>query len=141
MVVNVIYESKKGHTETVANAVAAECGVQAIDITVPHVLPETDLLFIGTGIYAGKPDSALLDYLDQLPANKIKGAAIFSTSARGRSQTELMMNLLSHKGIEIYPRQFACRGQFLFLSVRHPDARDLSTAKAWARSVLDACNI
>lgn len=138
--VNVIYHTRNHHTETVADAIAAEAGCQAIDIRVPHTLPETDLLFIGTGIYAGKPDDSLLDYLDQLPVNKISGAALFSTSASGSDKTELIVNMLKHKGIEVYPEHFTCRGKFLFLAAGHPDENDCRSAAAFARRVINAFN-
>ncbi len=140
MIVNVIYLSKKGHTEAVAEAIAEQCGVEAIDISTPHVLPESDLLFIGMGIYAGKPDEALLKYLDDLPVGSFKGAAIFSTSCIGKDQTELAVNLLKHKHVEVYSNHLSLPGQFLFLQRKRPNSSDLAAAKRWAQKVLDAFN-
>ena len=77
--VNLIYHSRNHHTEIIAEAIAEAITCEAIDISRPHTLPETDLLFIGTGINGAKPDDAVIDYLDQLPVNKILGAAVFST--------------------------------------------------------------
>ena len=140
MIINVIYLSKKGHTETVAKAIAEQCGVEAIDISTPHVLPASDLLFIGMGIYAGKPDEALLKYLDDLPVGSFKGAAIFSTSCIGKDQTELAVNLLKHKHVEVYSNHLSLPGQFLFLQRKRPNSSDLAAAKRWAQKVLDAFN-
>ena len=137
-VVNVVYYSKKGHTQKVAEAIAEVCGVGALNIEEPHTIGETDLLFIGMGVYAGKPDQLLLDYLDNLPVNTIRGAAIFSTSARGKDSTELIVHLLKHKGITIYPKRLLLKGQFLFFSKGHPNEEDLDQARAFASEVLQS---
>ena len=140
MIVNVIYLSKKGHTEAVAEAIAQQCGVTAIDISTPHVLPASDLLFVGMGIYAGKPDEALLKYLDDLPVGSFKGAAIFSTSCMAKDQTELAVNLLKHKNIEVFNNHLSLPGQFLFLQRKRPNKQDLAAAARWTQKVLDAFN-
>lgn len=138
--IRVIYHSRTGNTQKVADAIAQECGVEAIDVTVPHVLGKTDLLFVGMGIYANHPDSSLMDYLDQLPVNSIKGAALFSTSATGKDHMELAVNLLTHKGITVYPRRLHLKGSWLFLSKGHPDASELSQARRYAEEVMAAFN-
>lgn len=140
MIVNVIYLSKKGHTEAVAEAIAQQCGVTAIDISTPHVLPASDLLFVGMGIYAGKPDEALLKYLDDLPVGSFKGAAIFSTSCTAKDQTELAVNLLKHKNIEVFNNHLSLPGQFLFMKRKRPNNKDLEAAARWTQKVLDAFN-
>lgn len=137
-VVNVVYYSKKGNTQKVAEAIAEVCGVEAFDIEEPHTIGETDLLFIGMGIYAGKPDQLLLDYLDNLPVNTIRGAALFSTSARGKDSTELVVHLLKHKGITIYPKRLTIKGQFLFFNRGRPNEKDLKKAKNFAKEVLQS---
>ena len=138
MKVNVIYRSRKGHTEKVAQEIARHCGTEAIDITVPHTLGETDLLFIGTGIYASRPDDLLMGYLDTLPVNRIKGAAIFSTSASGKDSTGLLVSGLEHKGITVYRTRFCCKGRFLMFAKGHPDEEDMQRAGEFADKVLRA---
>jgi flavodoxin I len=139
-VVNVIYQSRGGNTKKVADAIAEVCGVEAVDIHDPHNITSSDLLFIGMGIYAGKPESSVLDYLDQLPVNTIKGAALFNTSATGSDHMELAVNLLEHKGIAVYPRHLLLRGRFLFLNKGKPGRKELRKARAFAQEVLGAFN-
>lgn len=136
--VNVIYLSKKGNTEKIAKAIAEVCEVEAIDITEPHALGDTDLLFIGMGVYAGKPDALLLNYLDNLPANSIKGAAIFMTSASGKDYSALVVNLLEHKGITVYPKRLVQKGKFLFMNRKRPNPTDLRIAQSFAEEVLNS---
>jgi flavodoxin I len=139
MNIQLIYQTRGGHTRTVAEAMAAELGIPAIDINDPAVLAGTDLLFVGMGIYAGKADQNLMDYLDQLPQNQIRGAAVFSTSATGTDHMELAINLLEHKGIVVYPKHLSLRGQFFGLvSHGHPNAEDLEAARRFAREVADS---
>jgi flavodoxin len=138
--VNLIYQSRNHHTEIIAKAIAEAVSCEAIDISQPHTLPETDLLFIGTGINGAKPDDAFIDYLDQLPVNKILGAAVFSTSPDGIDRTELIVNMLKHKGIEVYPEHFACKGKFQLFSSNHPDEQDCRDAAAFGARVLRAFN-
>ena len=139
-VVNVIYQSRGGNTQKIAEAIAEECGVEAVDIHEPNNIFGTDLLFVGMGVYAGKPDSSMLDYLDQLPVNAIKGAAVFSTSATGADHMALAVNLLEHKGIAVYPRHLLLKGRFLFLNKGKPGPEEIETAKDFAYEVLNAFN-
>ena len=139
-VVNVIYQSRGGNTEKIARTIADECGVEAVDIHEPNNISRSDLLFVGMGIYAGKPDSSMLDYLDQLPVNAIKGAALFSTSATGTDHLALAVNLLEHKGIAVYPRHLLVKGRFLLMNKGKPGEEELEKARDFAAEVLDAFN-
>ena len=138
MIANVVYMSKKGGAKRIAEAIAAECGTEPLDIAERHVLGQTDLLFVGTGIYGAKPEQELMGYLDNLPLNTIRGAAVFSVSRDGRDHTELMVNLLRHKGIAVYPKHFFCPKQTLFRNHGRPNSVDIVDARAFAREVLDA---
>ncbi|MBQ3272405.1 MAG: hypothetical protein IJH44_04025 [Solobacterium sp.] len=138
--IKVIYQSRGGHTEAVAKQIAEECGTAAISINEPNTLGPADLLFIGMGVYAGHPANGLMHYLDQLPVNPIRGAAIFSTSARGVDNTQLVVNLLEHQGITVYPHPCLLKGQFLFVSKGRPDKRDFRKAREYAREVMTAFN-
>ena len=134
--VNEIYQSRKGTTRKVAEAIAQACGVRAIDINEPSPLGDTDLLFIGMGVYAGRPDASVMDYLDNLPAGKIRGAALFSTSATGTDRTELAVNLLEHKHITVYPKHLLLKGKFLWMTKGMPDEAELEKARQFAGEVL-----
>ena len=136
MNVSVIYYSRSGNTAKIAQAAASACGVEAIDIAQPHVLPDTDLLFVGMGIYGGKPGQNLLDYLDNLPANRIHAAAVFSTSASGKDRMEPAINLLKHKEIEVYPVHLRMKGKFLFFNRNRPNKGDLVRVQRFAEEVL-----
>ncbi|MCF0109935.1 MAG: hypothetical protein HUJ57_07725 [Erysipelotrichaceae bacterium] len=138
MNIQIIYKTRTGHTRTLANAIGDVVGITPIDITEPHNLGEVDLLIVGTGIYNGKPDQALLNYLDNLPANRIPGAAIFSSSASGEDMTELIVNMLRSKGIEVYSKHFVCKGQRFWQARKHPNDRDIRKIQDFARKLIGA---
>ncbi len=138
MNLNVVYMTKKGSTQIIAEAIAQECGTEAYDIRERHQLGPTDLLFVGTGIYENKPDQDLLNYLDNLPVNSIRGAAVFGTSRDKRDHSELIVNLLVHKGITVYPKRFICPCASLFKYRGRPNSVDIVKARAFAREVMNA---
>ncbi|SJZ67108.1 flavodoxin domain-containing protein [Anaerorhabdus furcosa] len=125
MKTEVVYFTRTKHTEKMARVVADVCGVEAINITEQHRLFDVDCLFIGTGIYGGKPSAELFRYIDDLPVNQIKHAVIFSSNFTKKDQTELLINNLRAKGIEVYPRRFVTTGSFLFLKRKRPNEKDL----------------
>lgn len=137
--VKLIYQSNTGHAYTVAKAVGNELNTKPIDIHEPAVLADTDLLILCIETRDGKPDHFLLDYLDQLPVNSIKDAALISTSASGRDYTELAVGLLGHKGITVYPKRLCLKSSFLRLFRNRPDESDLKEARLFAREVAAAC--
>lgn len=136
MNIEVVYYTKTGHTEKFAKAVAEVCGVRANNIVEPHVLGDVDCLFIGTGIYGGKPAPELFKYIDELPVNRIKHAVIFSSSFTAKDQTELLINNLRAKGIEVHSRRFVSTGSFLFLKRKRPNTSDLERVRAYTTKVL-----
>ncbi|MCR5795090.1 MAG: flavodoxin family protein [Solobacterium sp.] len=135
MTISVIYNSRENETDILAETIARRCETEAIDISRRHTLPETDLLFVGMSTYKGKPDEAILDYLDQLPVNRIRNAAIFSTHIKGVDKTELAVSLLEHKGIRVFPEHYVCE-QGRFFS-KQPDVDDIGRLLAFTARVLD----
>ena len=135
MTISVIYNSRGNETDILAETIARRCETEAIDISRRHTLPETDLLFVGMSTYKGKPDEAILDYLDQLPVNRIRNAAIFSTHVKGVDKTELAVSLLEHKGISVFPEHYVCE-QGRFFS-KQPDVDDIGRLLEFTARVLD----
>lgn len=140
MTTSVVYVSKAGHTEKLAKAIAEECGVTAINLSEPHILDDPDCLFIGAGVYGGKINQSLFDYICQLPANKIKCAAIFSSSVTKKDHTEYLINNLRSKGIEVYPERFTCYGSLGIFKRNRPNKEDIEAVRAFARRVMTKMN-
>ena len=100
-------------------------------------MPDTDLLFVGTGIYGGKPNEKMINYIDNLPANKIKGAVIFGTSASGKDNSQLLVNCLRAKNIEVYSQHYFCKGKFWFISKNHHNDVDLDRVSKFAKYIVE----
>lgn len=137
--VKLIYQSSTGHAYSIAKAVGSELNTKPIDIHEPAVLSDTDLLILCIETRDGKPDHDLFDYLDQLPVNSIKDAALISTSASGRDYTEFAVGLLGHKGISVYPKRLCLKSGILRLFGKRPNETDLKEARLFAREVAAAC--
>ncbi|HAE16559.1 MAG TPA: hypothetical protein DCG51_08420 [Erysipelotrichaceae bacterium] len=137
--VKLIYQSSSGHAYSVAKAVGNELNTKPIDIHEPAVLSDTDLLILCIETRDGKPDHYLLDYLDQLPVNSIKDAALISTSLSGRDYTELAVGLLGHKGISVYPKRLCLKRGIMRFFRSRPNESDLKEARLFAREVAAAC--
>jgi flavodoxin len=134
-----IYFSRGGNTRKVAQVIAEELGVTAVDIKneQPDV-SDMDLLIVGTGVYGSKPGKELVAYLENIKPVVGKKAAYFSTSAGGdASKTfQVMEDILSKKGYSD-AGCFSCLGKWLMgLSRRgHPSEEELAQAREFAKKL------
>jgi flavodoxin len=140
----IIYSSvHKGNTEKVAKAMA-----QAIKADLVKVggssdavkLTDYDLIGFGSGIYGGKPDAAMMGFIEKLPGSLGIKAFVFMTCGFERSrENRIMQQELSSKGFEVIGN-FACRGFTDYgllkivggVSKGRPNERDLLDAKNFA---------
>jgi menaquinone-dependent protoporphyrinogen oxidase len=91
----VIYLSKTGNTRRVAEYIANSIGAQAIDIRddkdLPSKMKKYDRIILGTGIYAGKPSKAFVEFVKE-NRNSLEKASLFVTclyeEKRGAEQLE-----------------------------------------------------
>ncbi len=135
--ISVIYFSKGRDLKVIAKIVSEVCGVEGIDMSKPHSLEPTDLLFIGIDARSGETDQAVIDYLETLPANSIRGAALFSVSKDGKDYTEFVSAQLIHKGITMYPKNLVIHSSSLFSKLK---IKDLNKAKKYTETVLESFN-
>lgn len=134
----IVYYSKGGNTKKIAYAIGEAIGVEPIDIMTPHVLKDIELLFIGSGIYAGAPAPEMINYINNLQPKEIKGAVIFSTCQSGKENIHLLVNSLQSKGIEVFHKSFVCKGKRFIFARKHPDDNDIAKAKRFASKIVDA---
>jgi flavodoxin len=130
------YLSKSGNTEKVARAIAEALGVEAVPLTgAPAIEEETEVLFLGTAVYAFGIDDAVTAFIQHLDQSKVKHVAVFSTSALIKSVRPYLKKPLSEKGILLLDTEFHCWGKFKFMRGGHPSATDLERAKTFAKEV------
>ena len=131
----VIYYSMTGKTRKVAEAIAAELGVEAEDVKAKDGLAEGSLVFLGAGKYGPLRGWGLKKFIE---GNDFHGrkVALFGTSGNGSGEElAALEELAAAKGAEVVGR-FFCSGQFLFLvNHGHPTSEDLANARGFAREM------
>ena len=74
------YYSKFGHSKKIADVIAQVAGVNAETVSVP-LDGETDMLFLGAGVFLGKVDKIVLAFMDSLSPSDVKCVVLFGSSA------------------------------------------------------------
>ncbi len=134
-----------GNTRKIADAIAAEFGVEVVDAveTREKDLSGYDLIGFASGIYAARLHPDLVEFAKKnLPQDK----KIFyiTTSAMGRDFTKSMDSILADKNPTVVGR-FTCKGYNTFgpfkliggTSKGHPDETDLKNAAAFYRKLAE----
>ena len=138
----VLYASLTGNTRKVARAIARELGAQALDVHKASAqdFAQPELLFVGDGVYFGRPSRAMVRFLRGLPKLNGVKAAVFGTYGTQAKQLDALAKILMEKGAEVVDR-FSCPGQDWFtlgLLHRHrPNEEDLKRARAFARKLAE----
>ena len=140
----IVYASTHhGNTRKVAEAIAAECGVELVDATAVQKkdLSGYDLIGFASGIYAGRFHPSVAEFAK---ANLPQGKRIFylMTSAMNRDFSKSMESAVRGKNATVAGR-FFCSGYNTFGPFRliggtskgHPDERDLKNAVQFYREI------
>ena len=131
--VSVLVDSRGGNTRKVADAIAEEMGIRAMDVTTSSS-DDAKTLFLGSGTYGGKPGEAMMKFIESGNFSGRK-VAIFGTSvslAGGQKMITVMTDALTKKGATI-AGAYHCRGKMFLINRGHPDNEDLENAKKFAR--------
>lgn len=137
MDIKVMYHSSTGNTKKLADAIAASFNIsaEAIDESTPASTCKADLLFIGDGIYAGKPNKHTVAFIEGLDPLLVKNAAVFATYGGQDSIGRDIQQLLKNRGINVLEPAFACKGKSWWLINRkHPSAADLDNLREFVKS-------
>ncbi len=131
----VIYYSRGGNTRKVADAIAGEIGVTAVDVKAASLEAGDGIVFLGSGCYGGKPGEDVVKFIE---ASDFGGrrVALFGTSGGGAgSEVAVMEAAVKEKGAEVVGRYF-CKGQMaLLFSHGHPNSADIDAARKFAREM------
>ena len=146
MKILIVYRSyHRMNTEKVARAMAEATGATLMkpDEVRPEDLAGYDLIGFGSGIYGGKHHMDLLNLVEEMPAVEGRKVFVFSTSASAiEEHHRLLRSALAGKGCRIVG-EFQCRGEyrllrFITLNRGHPDEKDLTNARTFARGLVSA---
>ena len=135
MRVRVVYQSTTGNTKRIAETIARAVGCLAEPVGTATVDEPVDMLFLGASIHAKDIDPSVKKFIEGLDPALAKQVTVFSTGFEDKA-VGIMKDLLARRGIHVSDMCYFCRGKFLFFNLHHPDARDLTGAEEFARSVL-----
>lgn len=133
----VFVDSRGGNTRKVADAIARELGVTVGELPAP--VPDTKLLFLGSGTYGGKPGEAMQKFI---ASGTFAGrhVALFGTSG-GAGGAEKMLAAMTEDLVQkgaMVRGTFQCRGRMLLVNWGHPNGEDLENARKFAREMVAA---
>lgn len=134
MTVAVRYFSRSGNTKKVAEAIAEAVGVEAKTTDFP-LEEKTDLLFLGSAVYAAGVDPAINAFIEQ-NASKIGKIANFSTAAVISSTFKQIKKIADENNVAMLDEEFHCRGKFTVMHANRPNAKDLAAAKDFATNLI-----
>lgn len=100
MKIAVRYQSRGGNTKAVAEVIANCLGVKAE--TVDSAITEwVDVLFVGGGVYMGKPDKSLYNFLSELSSENVGQIVCFSTTGSMASTIRQIKKIAIQKKIKV----------------------------------------
>ncbi|MBQ9867253.1 MAG: flavodoxin [Lachnospiraceae bacterium] len=135
MKVAVRYYTKTGNTKKLAEAVAAELGVQAQPISAA-VDEKVDILFLGNSYYAFNIDPEVRDFVRSLDKEKVGCIVNFGSAAMLNSTYKKVKAEADKAGIPMSEKEFHCRGEFKGIHKGRPNAEDLKAAAAFAKMIV-----
>ena len=136
MKVEIMYKSKR-NTKKVAEAMGKALNVKTKEINSSANIEETDILFLGCGIYAGNVHKEVKEFIEKINPQKVKKIVLFSTSASGKDQLQALKDKINECGINLEERTFCCKGKaMMFLNRSNPDTSDLNEAVKFAKTFI-----
>ena len=131
------YYTKTGNTKRLAEAVAAELGIEALPISSP-VEEKVDLLFLGNSYYAFSIDPEVRSFVASLDKEKVGKIVNFGTAAMLNSTYKKVKAEADKVGIPMLDKEFHCKGEFKGLHKGRPNEDDLKAAKEFVRKIKDS---
>ncbi|MBR4655665.1 MAG: flavodoxin [Oscillospiraceae bacterium] len=128
------YFSLTGNTKKLAEAIAAELGMEAKGIMEP-LEEEAELVFLCNSVYWAGIDKRVKQFV-KANADKIHVLVNVSTAAMIESTYGQMKKVAADAGVKLCEKEFHCRGKFAALHSGHPDAEDLKAVREFAREII-----
>ncbi len=100
MKIAVRYQSRGGNTKAVAEVIANSLGVkaEAVDSAINEWV---DVLFVGGGVYMGKMDESLYNFLSELNSENVGQIVCFSTTGSMASTIRQIKQAAKRKEIKV----------------------------------------
>ncbi|NMC56345.1 MAG: hypothetical protein GYA50_03885 [Eubacteriaceae bacterium] len=130
----VIYATKTNHSKKLAQAIASALNIEAQNIKENPILKGIDMIFIVGGIYGGVSMPELIEYVNKIDEQTLKHAALVTSCASGKQMQTVVRSILEEKAVKVLD-EFVCKGNFLFVSAKHPNSNDLKEAADFALKI------
>lgn len=129
------YYSKFGHTAKMANIVGELTNTRPELATVRLTEP-VDMLYLGSGVFLGKVDNSIVEFINTLTPDMVKCVVCFGSSAIIKSPVPQMRELLQAKGIAVSEKEFSCKGSMGPVHMGHPNKKDLDNFRQFILTTL-----
>ena len=131
------YYTKTGNTKRLAEAIAAELGVEAQPLSTP-VDEKVDVLFLGNSYYAFNIDPEVRAFVASLDKDKVGKIVNFGSAAMLNSTYKKVKAEADKVGIPMMDCEFHCKGEFKGIHKGRPNDDDLKAAAAFARKIKES---
>ena len=129
------YYSKFGHTEKMVEAVKDIVGAEPQLVSVPLSEP-VDTLFLGAGVFLGKVNGSVIDFIQSLTPDLVKRVVCFGSCAIIKSPVPQMRQALQAKGIIVSDMEFTGSGSMGPVKAGHPNDADIRAFKEFVKTAL-----
>ncbi|MFV0395127.1 MAG: flavodoxin family protein [Coprobacillaceae bacterium] len=136
MKIAIRYYSKGGNTKKLAEAISTTLQVPAQDINIP-LEENTDILFLGGAIYAGKVSQELAYFIEKLTPEAVKKVFVFGSSVSNKTVYSQIQPLLKKKEVTVGTDYFNCKGKFLLAFPSHPNQEDCNNIKEFVKTIIE----
>ena len=133
MRVAIRYYTQTGNTKKLAEAIAAELGMEAKSIESP-LEEDVDILFLCNSVYWAGVDGKVKKFIKS-PGAKIGQLVNVSTAALIESTYGQMKKLAADAGIPLSELEYHCKGSFKALHKGKPDEADIAAVRRFAREI------
>ena len=135
MTIAIRYYSKFGHTKQMAEAIEDLVGAKAATVAEPLNEP-VDTLIMGAGVFLGKVNGAVMDFINTLTSDKVKCVILFGSCAIIDSPVPQMRKALETRGIKVCDQSFTCKGSMGLVHKGYPNAQDIEAFRQLVQSTI-----
>ena len=148
MKVLITYNSvHRGNTEKIAKAMADTIGADILkyDEVDGYNILDYDLVGFGSGIYYGKANKDMIEFIDSLPPIRNRKAFIFTTSGKGNpNYSSSLAKRVSETGFEVIG-EFTCKAFDVWgplkliggINKGRPNTDDLKAAEIFVEGLIE----
>ena len=129
------YYSKFGHTAKMVDIVGELTSTRP-EVASVRLKEPVDTLYLGAGVFLGKVDNSIVEFINTLTPNMVKRVVCFGSSAIIKSPVPQMRKLLQSRGITVSEKEFTCRVSMGPIHSGHPNQKDLDDFRHFVISTI-----